>query len=157
MSFSLSGAITGGAQTGFTSPTYTVTADNAPDNRSKQYAITALGGTQTGVVAHSVNAPFTQTVRRPSVLKTLVMAVLNGVTGQYSRIPFNDYVIITRKAAQVAAGQWVTNEYRTTLHVAAGTETYDASNVRAGVSMHIGGTSANSAGLGDLVTTGILG
>lgn len=157
MSYLLSGAITGGPQTGFTSPTYTVTSDNAPDIRSKQWAVTALGGTQAGVVAHSVNAPFTHTVRRPSVLKTLAIAFLNGVTGQYSRVPFNDYLVITRKAAQVAANQWVINEYRTLLHIAAGTETYDAANVRAGVSMHLGGTYTNSAGLGDLVTSGILG
>lgn len=157
MSYLLSGAITGGAQTGFTSPTYTVTADNAPDIRSKQWAVTAVGGTQVGVVAHTVNAPFTQTVRRPSILKTLSTAFLNGVTGQYSRVPYNDYIIITRKAAQVALGQWVINEFRMTAHIAAGTETYDAPNVRAGVSMHLGGLNTNSAGLGDTVTTGILG
>lgn len=157
MTFVLSGAITGGPQTGFTTPTYTVTADNAPDLRSKQWAVTSLGGTQVGVVAHTVNAPFTQTVRRPSLMKTLASAFLNGVTGQYSRVPYNDYVIITRKAAQVALNQWVINEYRTTFHIAAGTETYDVANVKAGVSMHFGGTYTNSAGCGDLVTTGLLG
>lgn len=157
MSFTLSGAITGGAQTGFTSPTYTVVADNAPDLRSKQYAVTTIGGTQTGVVAHSVNAPFTVTIRRPSILKTLVGAFLNGVTGQYSRVPVNEYVLITRKAAQVASGQWFTNEFRTTFKIAAGSETYDSANVRAGVSMHLGSANTNSAGLGDLVTTGLLG
>lgn len=157
MTFVLTGAITGGAQTGFTSPTYTVTADNAPDNRSKQLAVTALGGTQTGVVSHSVNAPFTVTFKRPSILKTLATAFLNGVTGQYSRIPFNEYVMICRKAAQVASGQWVINEFRFVARVAAGTETYDAPNVRAGVSMSVGAINANSAGLGDTYTTGIVG
>jgi len=157
MSYLLSGAITGGPQTGFTSPTYTVTADNAPDLRSKQWAITAIGGTQAGVVAHSVNAPFTQTVRRPPILKTILTAFLNGVTGQYSRVPYNDYLVITRKAAQVALNQWFINEFRTIFHIAAGTETYDAANVRAGVSMHLGGTYTNSAGMGDTVTTGLLG
>lgn len=157
MSYTLSGAITGGAQTGFTSPTYTVTADNAPDIRSKQWAITALGGTQAGVVAHSVNAPFTVTFRRPSILKTLATAFLNGVTGQYSRVPYNDYIQIVRKAAQVALNQWVINEFRSTFHIAAGTETYDAPNVRAGVSMSIGAQNANSAGIGDTLATGIVG
>lgn len=157
MSITLTGAITGGAQVGFTSPTYTGVADNAPDNRSKQAAYTSVGGTQVGVTSHSVNAPFTATFRRPAILKTLILALLNGVTGQYSRIPYNDYVLIVRKAAQVASNQWITNEYRATFHVAAGTETFDAANVKAGVSLFSGLVWANSSGSGDTVTTGIVG
>lgn len=157
MSFILSGAVTGGAQTGFTSPSYTVTADNAPDNRSKQYAVTALGGTQVGVSAHSVNAPFTVTFKRPSILKTVTLAFLNGVTGQYSRVPSNEYSMIVRKAAQVALNQWFINEFRISMKIAAGTETYDAPNVKAGLSMAIGSANTNSAGIGDTLTTGIVG
>lgn len=59
MSFTLTSPITGAAQTGFTSPTYTLTSDLAPDNNGKQVAVTALGGTQVGVTTHSVAAPFT--------------------------------------------------------------------------------------------------
>jgi len=157
MSISLTGVITGGAQTGFTSPTYTLSLDNPPDNRSKQSAVTTIGGTQAGVVAHTVNAPFTVTFRRPSILKTLSVAVLNGLTGQYSRVPFNEYIMLVRKAAQVALNQWVINEYRLNSKVYAGTETYDAPNVRAGVSLTVGALNTNSAGLGDTITTGIVG
>lgn len=156
MSFTMTGAVTGGAQTGFTSPTYTLSADNATDVRSKQSAITAIGGTQAGVVVHSVNAPFTVTVRRPSILKTLIMGTLNGLTGMYSKVPFNLHVILSRKAAQVAANQWVTNEYRTESKVFAGTETYDAANVRAGVSFHAGFGFSNSSGWADSLINGIL-
>lgn len=156
MSFTMTGAITGGAQTGFTTPSYTLTADNAVDVRSKQSVVTALGGTQAGVVVHSVNAPFTVTVRRPSIIKTIVSAFLNGVTGQYSKIPYNEYTVLVRKAAQVAANQWWVNEFRTTCRIAAGSETYDAANVRAGASLSVGFNNTNSAGLGDTLTTAVL-
>jgi hypothetical protein len=49
MSISVTSPITGGAQTGLTSPTYTVVTDTAPPgNPGKQVAVTALGGTQAG-------------------------------------------------------------------------------------------------------------
>lgn len=156
MSFTITGAITGGAQTGFTSPTYTLTADNATDVRSKQSAVTAIGGTQTGVTVHSVNSPFTVTVRRQSVLRTLSQAFLNGVTGQYSKVPFNEYTILVRKSAQVALNQWFTNEFRLTCRVAAGSETYDAPNVKAGASLAVGFLNTNSAGLGDTLQNAII-
>jgi hypothetical protein len=156
MSFTLSGAITGGPQTDLTSPTYTATADTAPDLRSKQFAFLAIGGTQAGVYAHSVTAPFTCTFRRPSFLRTLGQAVVNGITGRYSKIPINDYVMIVRKAALIAAGQYVVNEYRATFRIYAGTETYDAPNVRAGFSLFVGAINTNSAGIGDASITGII-
>lgn len=154
MAFTMTGVITGGAQTGFTTPSYTLVADNATDVRSKQSYVSALGGTQAGVVVHSVNSPFTVTVRRPSILKTIASALLNGVTGQYSRVPFNEYVVLVRKAAQVATNQWYVNEFRTTMRIAAGSETFDAANVRAGASLSIGFLNTNSAGSGDTLVTG---
>lgn len=156
MSFTMTGAITGGAQTGFTSPTYTLTADNATDVRSKQSAVTAVGGTQVGVTLHSVNSPFTVTVRRPSILKTLSTAFLNGVTGQFSKVPFNEYTVLIRKSAQIALNQWYTNEFRLVCRVAAGSETYDAPNIKAGVSLAVGFMNTNSAGLGDTLGNAII-
>jgi len=151
----MTGAVTGSAQTGFTSPTYTLSADSPIDNRSLQSAVLAIGGTQAGVAVHSVDAPFTVSVRRPSRLKTKLMATLNSITGRYSKIPANEYSILVRKAAQIDDGQWVTNEYRITSKVFAGTETYDAPNVKAGISCAIGFASQNSAGMGDTVSTGV--
>lgn len=58
MSITFPGTLTGAEQTGFTSPTYTTAADNAPDFNAKQVAVTAVGGTQAGVTAHSVSSPF---------------------------------------------------------------------------------------------------
>lgn len=54
MAFTLTSPITGAAQTGFTTPTYTHVSDVAPEANGRQVAVTALGGTQTNVIAHSV-------------------------------------------------------------------------------------------------------
>lgn len=59
MAYSPSSPVTGGTQTGLTSPTYTLTADIAPSALGKQHAVTALGGTQTGVRTSSAADPFT--------------------------------------------------------------------------------------------------
>lgn len=154
--FTLTGAITGSAQTGFTTPGYTLTADLPLDNRSKQSIVSALSGTQTGVVVHSNGTPFTVTARRPSIVKVITSAFLNGITGQYSKVPSNEYTLLTRKAAQVALNQWYTNEWRTIAKIYAGSETYDPANVRAGGSCHIGVVNTNSAGFGDTVVNGLL-
>jgi hypothetical protein len=68
MAYSPTSPVTGAAQTGLTSPTYTLSTDVAPSINGKQHAITALGGTQTGVNSHSVAAPFTCTFVRPQPL-----------------------------------------------------------------------------------------
>jgi hypothetical protein len=90
MSFAPSSPITGGSQTGLTSPTYTILADTSPANNAKQYYVSALGGTQTGVLAHSVAAPFTLSFWKPQVLRTL--KPVNPVTGVLKEVPTNPYL-----------------------------------------------------------------
>jgi hypothetical protein len=153
--FTMTGAVTGGPQVGYTTPVFNMVLDNRPDVRSTQSAITSLGGTMTGVTTHTINAAFTCTVRRPSVWKNLGMALLNGVTAQYSKVPYNEQVIIVRKAAQVALGQWWTNEWRLACKIYAGSETYDAPNVRAGASFLAGFLWQNSSGFGQSLVDGI--
>jgi hypothetical protein len=70
MSFAPTSPVTGAAQSGLTAPTYTLTADVAPAQNAKQYAVTALGGTQTGVISHSVAAPFTLAMFRQTGERT---------------------------------------------------------------------------------------
>lgn len=154
--FNMTAAIVGGAQSGFTTPGYTVTTDLATDVRSKQVVVTAVTGTQAGVTAHSVNSPFTITVRRPSLIKLLSSAVLNGVTGQFSRVPFNEYTVLTRKGCQVALGQWYVNEMRTTGRIAAGSDTFDGPNVLGLASAHLGFLAGNSAGFGQTLKDAII-
>jgi len=155
MSILLSSPVTGSAQTGLTSPTYTVVTDVAPDTNGKQYAVTALGGTQTGVRTHAVSDPFTVTFFRPRVPKAL--ASPNPVTGRFNSVPKNTYTIIVRKGVNYAAGQAPQIlTARMTIDVPAGADAYDSANIRAAMSLAIGAMSAQSAGLGDLLVNGVL-
>lgn len=154
MSWTLTSPITGAAQTGFTSPTYTHTADIAPDSNGKQVAVTALGGTQTGVNYHSIAAPFTITFVRPKAFKSLGKA--NPVTGMIASVPRNVFKVITRKGVLPLADQpYATMVIHTTIEVPAGSDTADAANIRAALSAHIGAIYQQSAGVGDSSITGI--
>jgi len=148
--------VTGSAQTGLTSPTYTVVTDTAPPgNPGKQTATTSLGGTQTGVTTHSVASPFTSNFTRPATLR--VLGQPNPVTGVVSLIPKNIYKLITRKGVLPLAGQaYQTMIIETVMNVPAGSDLADPQNIRAGLSCHIGLLSQQSAGLGDLLCNGVL-
>lgn len=155
MSWTLTSPVTGAAQTGLTSPTYTHVADVAPDSNGKQVAVTALGGTQAGVTAHSVAAPFTTTFTRPKSFKALGKA--NPVTGLITSVPRNVYTCNTRKGVLPLAGQpFATMIIRTTIEIPAGADTADAANIRAALSMHIGSLTQQSAGVGDSGVSGII-
>jgi len=153
MAISLS-AITGGAQTGFTAPTYTPTADTPPPNiRGKQWYISAVGGTQTGVIAHTVSAPFTVLVTAPSALKTL--SAIDPVTGMLRSVPRNNYGVLIRKGATPLSGQPAAVAiFRCTFEVPAGTDTADGNSIRALTSCAVGVLSQISAGLGDTLVSG---
>lgn len=148
------GNITGSAQTGFTSPTYTVAADTAPVTTGKQVSIAALGGTQSGVTTHSVSSPFTCTVMRPQNLRVLPAP---GSSGFIAGVPFNVYKVLTRKGVTPAVNQpALVMPIETKISVPAGADAYDAANIRAAISAHIGLLQQISAGLGDTLVTGSL-
>jgi hypothetical protein len=154
MGFSLS-TITGAAVTGLTSPTYTVTADTPPANNGKQYAVTALGGTQTGVDSHSVSKPFTISAFRPSQLKTL--PGVNAGTGLLKNVPVNTYKFICRKGAQPSANQVaLVPRITVTIDVPAGTDTYEPEEIKAMISAMFGALWAGADGIATTVTSGIL-
>lgn len=153
--FNPTSPVTGTAQTGLTSPTFTLTDDVAPDSNGKQRAITALGGTQVGVTTHSVAAPFTSTFVRPRAFKALGQP--NPVTGRVANVPRNTYRLITRKGVLPLVGQPYQNLMITTIiEVPAGSDLADPANVRAALSAHIGILSQQSAGIGDTVVTGVM-
>lgn len=155
MSFALTSPITGTAQTGLTSPTYTHVADIAPDPSGKQVAVTALGGTQTGVTTHSMASPFTLTFFRPKAFRFLGKP--NPTTGLVRDVPRNTFKLITRKGVLPLAGQPYQNMQITTIiDLPAGADTADSANVRAALSAHIGGLSQQSAGIGDSAVSGIV-
>lgn len=155
MSFAPSSPVTGAAVAGLTSPTYTFVTDTAPSINGKQIAVTALGGTQTGVDVNSVSKPFTSSFFRPSVLRTLPQA--NPLTGLIKNIPVNQYKLITRKGAKPAANQVdLVPRITTTFEVPAGTDTYEPEELRAMISMHAGLLWAQASGIADTVVTGVI-
>lgn len=155
MAISLSSPVTGSAQTGFTAPTYTHVTDIAPDNNGKQYAVTALGGTQTGVTFHSATNPFTITFTRPRVFKPLGKA--NPTTGVVASPPINVWKVIARKGAVPLAGQAPAVSYiRAECGIPAGTDTASPAELRALFSLFIGAMTQLSAGLGDSMASGTM-
>lgn len=155
MAFAPASPVTGAAVTGLTTPTYTITADVAPSMNGKQYAVTALGGTQTNVDVHSVSKPFTITFFRPQVLRTLPQA--NPLTGVIKGVGMNTYKLITRKGALPASNQVpMVARITTIIEVPAGSDTYEPEDLKAMISSHFGCGWANAAGIADTVITGIL-
>lgn len=156
MAFNLSSPVTGAPQTGFTSPTYTIVSDVGPDAaNTKQFAVTALGGTQAGVTPHSVASPFTTNFYRPKLMKTLAAS-----TSQLSvlrNVPKNISGRITRKGVTVLAGQPIMVAFaKTSYEIPVGADTADAANVRALVALHEGAGWVQSAGIGDSLINGVL-
>lgn len=155
MTISLSSPVTGSAQTGLTSPTYTLTSDVGPNQHSKQYAVTALGGTQTGVDVHGASKPFTITITRPAVLKNA--PIPNPVTGVMPASPRNVFSIYVRKGAAAGSGQTPqVAMLRCDLSIPAGTDLVEPEDLRAALSLLIGSLNQASAGIGDTLINGLL-
>ncbi len=154
MTISLS-TITGSAQTGLTSPTYTVVADTPPPGtKGKQYAVSALGGTQTGVEASAVGQPFTLTYIGPTNPRGAPS--VSQTTGQPTSTPRNTHKFIVRKGVEVVSGYFATMNATLQLDVPAGSELKDPESVRAALSALIGALSQISSGLGDTVVSGVM-
>jgi hypothetical protein len=155
MAFTLTTPVTGNAMSNLTTPTYTIVADTPPDATARQYAVTALGGTQTGVIPSSVSSPFTTSMFRPKNYQYLGKP--NPTTGLIARVPRNVYKVITRKGAIPLAGQPVAPMLITTvIEVPAGADVADPVTVAAALSMHIGSLAQAGSGIGDTVRTGVL-
>lgn len=155
MTIALSSPVTGSAQTGLTSPTYTVVADTPPNAYSKQYAVTALGGTQTGVDVHAASKPFTITFSRPQTIRPAPRA--NSVTGAMPNSPRNTYSVIVRKGMSPGTNQSAqTAVLRCDFAVVSGADVIEPEEIRAALSLLIGSLSAQSAGLGDTLVNGLL-
>jgi len=152
---SLTSPITGLAQTGLTTPTYTLTADVAPDVTAKQWAVTALGGTQTGVRYHAPSDPFTITFFRPKNFQALGKP--NPTTGVIKYVPMNRWRALGRKGMIPLAGQSaVVGSVDMSLNIPAGADSADSANIRALLSMVFGAFSQQSAAIGDTLIGGVL-
>lgn len=155
MTVSVSSPVTGAAQTGFTNPTYTLVSDTPPqDQPAKQWAVTALGGTQSGVDTHAASKPFTITFTRPRSMRSAPTVNLAGAIGN---APRNTFSVIVRKGATPVTGQAPqVAVLRADLSVPAGTDVVEPEDIRAALSLLIGSMNQVSAGLGDTLVTGLL-
>lgn len=145
---------TGGAQTGLTSPTYTYAVDLSPDPNSRQYVVTTLGGTQTGVRTSTAGDPFTFKLTKDRVYKALPPK--NPVNGSYGNVPLNKTEFLFRKGLYIDSTSTVrVGNVRVSLELPAGSEQFDAVNVRALLSMAIGTLNEESADIGDSAVAGI--
>jgi hypothetical protein len=155
MSFAPASPVVGATVAGLTSPTYTIATDVAPSINGKQFAVTALGGTQTGVDVNSVSKPFSISFFRPSVLRTLPQA--NPLTGVIKNIPVNSYKLITRKGAVPSVNQVsLVARITTTIDVPAGVDTFEPEEIRAMISAHFGVGMEQASGISDTVITGVI-
>lgn len=154
MSVALPTSITGSAQTGFTTPGYTLVAGAYPGVNGKQNYVTALTGTQAGVRVHSVSDPFTLSAFQPVAPKSLGAMNSNGI---FTNVPVNVYGVTVRKGLIPAANQpSQIGGVDVRVRVPAGSDSYDSANVRAMLSAVIGALSALSAGIGDTAVSGQL-
>jgi len=149
----LTSPVTGSAQTGFTSPTYTLTLDKFPGPNGVQYAVTALGGTQTGATAQTADKPFTVSVERPVTVKVQTVNA-NGVTVSSGR---NRHRILIRKGMPAVTGQpplLATLELIASVPV--GAESVSAAEIRAMISCMVGVATQYSAAFGDQVVSAVV-
>ncbi len=154
MTVSLTTPVTGSAQTGLTSPTYTITSDTAPSALGRQWAVTALGGTQTNVRTHSASDPFTVTIERPAAFRAVPSVVAGSSLPQ---VPRNKYVLRVRKGVVPVVGQAAQSAlFELIMNIPAGSDTSDSVNLRAALSLLFGAATQASAGIGDTIVTGIL-
>jgi hypothetical protein len=155
MAISLTSPVTGSTITGFTSPTYTVSVDTPPNTWSKQWAVTAIGGTQASVdTGSAASRPWTLTAYRPQSLKTL-----NAIdaTGVLRVVGFNTYGILQRKGMTPLAGQASkTALYRAEFSVPAGADSADQPNIKGAVSCFLGTLNQQSDGIANTLMNGVL-
>lgn len=156
MSVTPTSPIVGAPMTGLTSPTYTLTEDTPPNTHSIQYAVTTIGGTQTGVNGHAVSEPFTLTVERPNQLRSA--GVANPTTGVISNVPNNVYKIRLRKGVDIDAND--TNHRvamaEIKISVPAGSDVTDKKQLKAMLSALFGYCWADGLAVGDMLGDGIL-
>jgi hypothetical protein len=154
MPFAPSSPVTGGPQTGLTSPTYTLVADVAPAAHGKQYYVSALGGTQTGVEVNSLSNPFTTTFFKVASPKTLPAV---NASGGLSSVPKNVFKWNVRKGLEVLSGQpRQVGIFELSMSLPAGADTVDPESVRAALSLLFGIAWGESANIGTtLITNGM--
>lgn len=133
---SLTSPVTGAAISGLTSPTYTLSSLATVERNQESYYVSALGGTQTDVDAHSMGKPFTITLVSPKAVKASSSIVNAGLV---ANAPKNVYTIRTRKGTSMNAYDARGISYiETNIAVCAGSQEHDLEDLKAAYSLHVG-------------------
>lgn len=161
MSLSVSTPISGSHQTGFTSPSFAVSQDNAVQVNARRWIVTSTTGAG-GVAGHTVSNPFMVQVSRPAVFKpapTYLGPIGPGGLALYRGTGKNEYRVIVKKGTAVAEGLTGLIDVDLTMRIPSGAEIAAPSDVRAALSLlggFIANETTNSAGLGDMLIQGTL-
>lgn len=151
--FNPTSPVAGGVPTGFTAPTYTLSQDTSPSLNSKQFAITATGGTQANVDVNSISKPFTISMFRPQQLNgapTLVNGVVKGLKN-------NIFKIITRKGAIPVTGAVPSVILITTnISIPSGVDVAEPEEIKAAMALHSGVMFNNCAAICDSLQQGTI-
>lgn len=154
MTISLSSPVTGSAQAGFSSPSFTVAEDRAPEQNGKQWVVTAQSGAG-AAERNLVSNPFSFTAVRPKQFKQL--GQVNPVTGALANVPKNQWFFMTRKGMVPLVGQPPSlGMIRSIMDIPAGVETVSTDDIRAMISFHVGCLTQLSNALGGSAIDGTL-
>lgn len=140
--------------TGLTNPTFTLTADQASVPNAKQYVVSALGGTQTGVETHTASNPFTLTGFKP--VSYLPLGDINLNSGLPNSFPKNTYSFVTRKGVEVYSGIRRIMTIKTVIDIPAGSEIQDPESISAAFVAHAAALHVNAAELRNTLVAGNL-
>lgn len=134
-----SSPVTGAANADYlTSPTYTLIAGSAPDVNVAARIVSVAGGTQTGVITHTVDTPFSIWFTWPKAIKSVTAAVL-ALTGRVANAPTNKWTLTTKKAASInSGGAFADILIRTEISVPVGCSYYSPAQLAAALSLHFG-------------------
>lgn len=147
MTMSLTSPVTGAAQTGLTSPSFTLVAGSAPDTNGRQYAVSAISVTPASTDVNTASRPFTITAWWPKLVKAL--QYIAG-SGRNVSVPMNVYKWVTRKGVTCHADlPPVIMLVTTTAEIPAGADTSDATAIRLALSQHGGAVAQASAEFGN--------
>jgi hypothetical protein len=153
MPWSPDNSTTGGAITGFTSPTFTLVDDVPLVANARQKTVSAIS-TQGTATANSISRPYTATFYKPATLARLPAP--NPLTGARGSIPNNQYKLVIRKGGEAAAGVPCQAVVRVTIDVPAGMDSYAPDDVKSMVSFLVGLLNEECNDLADTLITGIV-
>lgn len=155
MAFNPASPVTGAAVTGLTSPTFTLTADVASSTLGKRYVVSALGGTQAGVIPHANSCPFDATLWRPQNIG--VLQAVDPVSGVLRNVPMNKWALVVRKGLIPLAGQaYVIGTIRSEMIIPAGVDLADPTSLASFMSFANGLGFAAASGITDTLKTGTM-